>query len=544
MDRRRMLERMATEVFDLVVIGGGITGAGVAREAALRGLSVALVDQADFAYGTSSRSSKLIHGGLRYLRHLQLGLVRESVVERQRLLQMAPHLVQPLPFVLPVYRRHGNSLWQLKLGLLLYDWFAGRTNPLRHRICRGPRLLDHEPLLAADDLLGGALYGDCTTDDGRLVIEVLAAAVAHGAVIANYAAVTGLIYARDGRVGGVEVADRLGNARYSVQARRVLNAAGPWADRLRRLDDPAAPALLRLTKGVHLTVRRARLPLRQAVTLRGADGRVMFAIPSGAYVYLGTTDTDYDGDPAAVQVEPTDAAYILTAARNYFPDAGLGPGDVVSTWAGLRSLIRSETRDPSKVPRDYTLSAGASGLVTVAGGKLTAFRSMAAKIVDRLFPATRRRTALPASLAPLPGCPTTPRPLHTAAALAQAVVEPPAEVERVIQRYGSAFARVHDLFDHHRQQDGGRLAWQKAQLEHAVTAEMAVRLEDVLARRTTLLLFSPDNGLAHVDELARQMGGLLGWTEQQALREADHCRRLAQAMFAWRAGVAEGADNT
>ena len=351
MERQTMLRRLSSETFDLVVIGGGITGTGVAREAARRGLRTALVEQRDFAWGTSSRSTKLIHGGLRYLRNYEFGLVRESVVERQHLLRMAPHLVHPLPFVLPVYAGDPDPLWMLKLGLMLYDWFSGPGTAIRHRILRGAAVHQWEPLLSGEGLVGGGVYMDCTTDDARLVVEVLQSAVQWGAAAANYLAVTAFVRDGQGRLEAVEVQDTISGDRFAVRAKRVLSACGPWADAVRRMDDPQAPPLLRLTKGVHITVARERLPLRAAVTMRGLDGRIMFAIPSGAFTYLGTTDTDYTGAPEDVAVEASDVDYILAAARRNFPGQRLTRDDVVSAWAGLRPLVRSQAADPSAVSR-------------------------------------------------------------------------------------------------------------------------------------------------------------------------------------------------
>src|SRR5919201_1569547 len=315
MDRERMLARAADEVFDLLVIGGGITGVGVAREAALRGLRVAVVERMDFAYGTSSRSTKLIHGGLRYLRNLEFRLVREAVEERQHLIRMAPHLVHPLPFVFPVYAGDPDPLWKLKLGLVLYDWFAGPSNTIPHTIYRGARLLEYEPLLHPEGLVDGAIYADTATDDSRLVLEVLMSAVDAGAVAANYAEAVELRTDGQGRLIGARVRDALNGDQFDIRATRVLNAAGPWADSVRRLEVPGTGPLLRLTKGVHITVPRARLPVRHAVTMRGVDGRVMFAVPSGNYTYLGTTDTDHRGIPDAAAIEWSDVSYVLSAAR-------------------------------------------------------------------------------------------------------------------------------------------------------------------------------------------------------------------------------------
>ena len=534
MNRQQLLERAANESFDLLVIGGGITGAGIAREAALGGLRVALVERADFASGTSSRSTKLIHGGLRYLRNYEFRLVREAVVERQRMLRMAPHLVHPLRFVFPVYAGDPDPLWKLKLGLMVYDGFAGPSNKIRHKMYGARRLLELEPLLRPDGLVGGGVYTDSATDDARLVIEVIQSGVQHGVAAANYVELESLLEDGRGQVSGGRVRDRVGGAQFDIRAQRVLSAAGPWADHVRRLEDPAARPLLRLTKGVHITVSRSRLPISHAVTIRGEDGRIMFAVPSYAYTYVGTTDTDYTGDPATVGIDWADVGYILRAARQNFPAASIGPEEVVGAWAGLRPLIASDASDPSATSRDYKLSYGPKGMVSVAGGKLTAFRAMAAHIVDELFPATRGARRRARSMAPLPGAPQQPPGPDLIAHLARELNEPAEEAERVVNRYGRAFGSVLRDYDARAKEVGPARAWRLAQVRHAVEAEMAMRLEDVLWRRTNLLLFSPDNGLTDIADLAEEMGRLRGWSPAQLAEETASAERLVRHMFAWR----------
>ncbi|MGH2499818.1 MAG: FAD-dependent oxidoreductase [Candidatus Limnocylindria bacterium] len=532
-----MLERLADEPLDLLVIGGGITGAGVAREAALRGLRVGLVERADFAAGTSSRSTKLIHGGLRYLRNRELGFVRESVRERERLMRMAPHLVRPLPFVFPVYAGDPDPLWKVRVGLALYDRFAGHEKRIPRAIHRADGLREIEPLLASEGLRGGAVYGDSITDDARLVLAVVRSAGELGALAANYAAVIGFERDARGRSRAAIVRDEIAGAEIAVRAGLFLNATGPWADRVRHLADPGLPRLLRLTKGVHIAVRRERLPVGQAVVLRARDGRIVFAIPSGAYTYVGTTDTNHDGEAERAAVERADVEYLLEAVGRTCRVRALGTADVTSAWVGLRPLIAAGRADPSQVSRDYDLFRAPSGVVTVGGGKLTAFRAMASRIVDRLFPRTRRRgRRVEQSRDLLPGATTTELPSAEVAAIAQRVGEPREEVERTLTRYGSAAAEV--LLELARL-DGGdpNLAWWTAQLRHAVRAEMAVRLEDVLARRTSALLFTPDNGMRHATALATAMGRLLDWDDARVEAEVARYRSTVRDMWEWLGGA-------
>ncbi len=496
MDRNQALRALETGTFDLLVVGGGITGAGVAREASLRGYGVALVEAQDFASGTSSRATKLIHGGLRYLKQLDFKLVAEAVRERQLLLRMAPHLVQAVPFVFPVYHGDPDRLLALRVGLTVYDAFARPRPAIPHQILSPRGVLDAEPGLRSVDLVGGALYTDSRTDDARLTLSVLESAYRHGAALANYAPVERFLYRADGMVVGARVRDTLTGQQLEIHARKVIAAAGPWADILRRLDDPSAQPILHLTKGVHVTVPHNLLPVRNAVVMRSADRerRMMFAIPRGEYTYLGTTDTDFDGDPASAVVDVDDVTYILNAANAWFPDATLTDADIVSTWVGLRPLVRPPRGvSPSAISREYKLFHSESGLVTVGGGQLTAFRAMAEHIVDQVLPGSGGPSERAKSVADLPG----------------------SDGPRELGRKGPN--------------------WYRAETRRAVRDEMAQRLEDVFRRRTDLMLFTPDNGRAWLAPLADEMGALLEWSPERRLAEIQHTRAATDAMFSYRA---------
>lgn len=534
MNRTDMIQRLASETFDLLVVGGGITGAGIAREAALRGLKVGLVEANDFAYATSSRSTKLIHGGLRYLKNFEFRLVRDSVVERQNLLVMAPHLVKATTFLFPVYEGDPDPLWMLHIGLTLYDWFAGRSNPIPHRMLKPGPLREREPWLRADQLKGGALYADCRTDDGRLTLEVIQSAAGHGAAVANYVRLTAFRKDGSGRIVGATVQDQLTGSTFDVRASRVVAAAGPWADAVRRLDDPGAPALLRLTKGIHLVVPHSRLPIQHAVVMRGRDGRMMFAVPSGNCTYIGTTDTDHSGDPAAFSITPEDVDYVVDAARRLFPETGLTSEDIIAGWSGFRPLLKPEKEaDPSAASRDYKLFHSPSGLVTVGGGKLTAFRSMASHIVNEVFPATRSSAHLAASTAPLPGAQGGLPDEQLKGRLAAEIGGAGDLVDLLADRYGAALAQVAAEARSIASPDP-ELRWRLAQARHAVKAEMAVHLLDVVRRRTDLMLFTKHNGRPYLPALADEMGALLGWTEERKQAEIAAAEREMDAMFAWK----------
>jgi glycerol-3-phosphate dehydrogenase len=338
----------------------------------------------------------------------------------------------------------------------------------------------------------------------------------------------------NGKLAGARVRDVLSDEMLEVRAKRILAAAGPWADAIRQLDDAAAPPLLRLTKGVHITVSAPRLPLSHAVVIRGRDGRMMFAIPRGVHTYVGTTDTDFNDDPTTVTADAEDVEYILDAANRTFPQARLGAGEVTSTWAGLRPLIRpGDTADPSAVSRDYDIFHSPSGLVSIGGGKLTAFRAMASHIVDELFPGSRTPASLGASLGPLPGFSGR---LPTAAdfeRLAARTGARPAEVQRWGARYGSALEQVAAELSPTTSGDPAA-DWSRAMTRHAVRAEMAQRLEDVWSRRTDLMLFSDTNGRQLIEPLGAEMAELLGWSSARLEQEKQRVAAGIDSMFRWR----------
>ncbi len=486
--RARALASMAAEPVDLLVIGGGITGAGIARDAALRGLRTALVDKGDFAGATSSRSSRLIHGGLRYLEQYRFHLVREASRERRLLLDLAPHLVRPLAFLFPVYRGARVPAWRLRAGMWLYDLLAAFRNVRLHRWLGRRAALKAEPGLRERGLVGAAVYYDAQTDDARLVLAAIRGAAQAGALVANYTEVTSLIR-RDGRVRGAMVRDALTGEARTVRALIVVNATGPWVDALRRLDDPQAAPLLRLTKGAHVAVPRARIGNTHAVTLTSPiDGRVMFVLPWGDLSYVGTTDTDDVAPLDNVRASGSDVVYLLRSANAFFPRARLAPHDVICTWAGLRPLLAPERElAASAVSREHRIVESASGLITIAGGKLTTFRVMGRDMVDRVArrlheldgrPIPRRP---PTDRVPLPGGETADLEVLVEAARAREVPEPTAR--HLVQAYGSEAPAVLNLVERDRALGkpiipGRPEIW--AEVTHAVEREMALRLGDVL----------------------------------------------------------------
>ena len=377
--RARNLETLARESFDLLVIGGGITGAGIARDAALRGLRVALVERRDFAVGTSSRSSKLIHGGLRYLPQGDVGLVMEAANERRVLRRLAPHLARPIQLLYPVHSRSGYA--KLSAGLWTYDRMARVLKDERNQMLGRDETLALEPSLRSDTVYGAALYYEYLTDDARLVVENIKSAAALGAVVTNHAEVTGLL-TDGGRLHAAVVRDATSGAELAVRAKIMVNAAGPWVDAVRLLQGDGERPRLHLTKGIHLVVPRERLNVSRIVVMNTPDRRSVFVVPRRSVAYLGTTDTDYEGryDDPAITLD--DVHYLLDAANATFAVDRLGLDDVVGAWAGLRPLLHQEGKKPTELSRKDEVMVGPTGLISIAGGKLTTYRKMAERVTD------------------------------------------------------------------------------------------------------------------------------------------------------------------
>lgn len=382
--RDGMLHMMAQAPQDVLVIGGGITGAGIALDAAARGMRVALLEMQDFAAGTSSRSTKLVHGGLRYLKQLEVGVVAEVGRERAIVYENGPHVTTPEPMLLPIYKGGTFGRTSTSLGLKVYDWLAGMKGAERRRMLSPAQVLEREPLLRQEGLLGGGLYVEYRTDDARLTLEVLKEAAGQGALVVNYAKVTGFLYDSEGKASGVRVLDRVSGSTLELRARQIVNAAGPWVDGLRELDGSRQGKVLQLTKGVHLVFDQGRFPLRQAVYFDTPDGRMVFAIPREGKTYVGTTDTVYgaERDIARPSVEGADVRYLLHALSGMFPSLRLAEQDVESSWAGVRPLIYEEGKAPSEISRRDEIWTSPSGVLTIAGGKLTGYRHMAEAVMD------------------------------------------------------------------------------------------------------------------------------------------------------------------
>lgn len=509
--RAQILDRLATRRFDLLVVGGGITGAGIALDAATRGLAVALVEKGDFASGTSSKSSKLVHGGLRYLEHRELSLIHESATERDLLRRIAPHLVTPVGFFWP---RWAGANWKAGAGLWAYDLLAGFRNVARHR-----RLAEDEAarLIPGTNRRGtGYLFYDAQTDDARLVLTILQTAQRAGAVVCNYLEVDGLVDVA-GRVVGCEAVDAVGGERVQIRAGDVINATGVWADEISMLEDPVRGGRLRPSKGIHIVVSRKALPLQTACLIPTPERRLVFATPWRSSVIVGTTDTEYDGPLDHPSVTPDEAALMLaTLSRNF--DRSFGPEDLVGAYAGLRPLLADaryeETRDLS---RHHAVFRGPRGLLTMTGGKLTTYRAMAEQAVDIV---TRRQgRSLPCLTRSIRLGITDLRGVRRR--LEEQALEldlPPEVTESLLRSYGDSAPAVLDLARETELAapiaDG--LPYLEAELVWGVRAEMATTLSDVLWRRTRLALEDRAGGLQARERLASLAAVELGVPEEQA----------------------------
>ncbi len=521
--------------FDVLVIGGGIAGAATARDAASRGLAVALLEREDWASGTSWRSSKLIHGGLRYLQTGDIGLVFESLAERARLLRLAPHLVEPLEFLFASFRDRWVSPLSMEIGLSLYDFLALGRSPRRHQRLSKRDLLRIEVLLESPDLLGGALYADARTDDARLTLENVLDAVSLGAVAVSQVEVAELVKNVSGHIEGVLGRDRESGRSFAVRSRVVINATGPWADLVRRRDEADAPPELRLSKGVHVTVPAARLPVERAVAFPVPDGRLLFAIPYGSVTLLGTTDSDYSGSLDDVFAAPADVEYLLRQAEETFPRARLTKSDIVATFAGLRPLHREPGKRIEKTSREDAVTVSSAGLVTVTGGKLTTHRRMAEKAIDRTAPLLRGQgLSVPASSTkrrPFPGAPQEPLAVFIDGfARAAADLGLDGQVARhLAMRYGKQAERVLALLSRERglgeRLDPG-LPDIVAEVVFAAKNEDARTLADVLIRRTHLFWQAPRQGADALDRVTELLSRELQWTKAQEREERESYLRL------------------
>ena len=514
--------RLSDMVFDVLIVGGGITGAGSARDAAMRGLRVALLDADDWASGTSSRSSRLVHGGVRYLEHGHLHLVFEASRERRTLLQIAPHLVRPLRFTWPVYRGARIPRWKLRAGLLAYDALSLFRNVGTHRGASRRAILARMPGLRSEGLVGGARYWDASTDDVRLTLANVVSAAEAGAVTLNHAGVTAFLHDAQGMIAGARVRDAASGEMVEVHARVVVNATGPWSDITRRLDDGVAHAAVLGSKGVHIAVPRDRVPVTDALTLlHPDDGRVLFILPSPVHTIIGTTETPATAGPSDVRANRADVTYLLRAANIFFPAASLDDDAVINAWAGIRPLVAQRGATANDASREHDVATAPSGLISVTGGKLTTYRAMASQIADVIEHALGRRRSVASSTAdaPLPG--TGDVPYEAEVRAAQTAIADDASAAQLVRAYGDRWRLVWGLVEREPAL-GARLdpalPYIAAEVMWAAVAEGAWTVADVLVRRMPIAyeLQNASRALARV--VAGIMARVHGWDDATTAR--------------------------
>jgi len=536
--REDTVARFSSKGYDMLVIGGGVTGACIARDAALRGFTVACVEKNDWAYGTSSRSSKMIHGGIRYLEMFQFHLVFEAQRERRQLLLNAPHLVYPQPFTFPIYRGEKNGVFMIGMGLWMYDILAVFRNVQNHKMYMHDKAVQLEEGLDSERLKAAGVFYDCSTDDARLTMAFALSAIDAGADCANYVEVVDFLRRGD-RLAGARVRDIITGAEFDIESRVVVNAAGAWGDRVCEIDEPGTPEKLQLTKGSHILVPRDRARTKNALpVISPADDRMMFVVPRGRFALIGTTDTYYHEDLDGPYATREDVEYILDAANVALPRANLDKADVVSTYSGLRPLCMMEGGEDvsaSKVSREHRIYEGRSGLLTIAGGKLTTGRSMAQEMVDLAAKVLRKEFGIKAKT----GCRTLNNPILGAPA-----VDTEARVRALssklkfsddilagLFKQGTAALDVLALVDEDpsladRIRDD--IPHIKAQVRFAAESEMARTVDDFLVRRTEVYYTANDQGLGVADEVANIMGDVLGWDEVERRRQVeDYGRTVA-----------------
>jgi len=526
--REALFDILQTEILDVLIIGGGITGAGIALDAASRGLKVGLIEQRDFSSGTSSRSTKLVHGGLRYLEQLQFAFVADLGRERKILHDNATHNVLPTPVLLPIIKGGQLKKGLTFLALKLYDFLAGVKKEYQARWISKKEMVDRYPFLRQEGLKGAYLYYEYKTNDGRLVIETLKKAVELGAVALNYTEPV-LLTHHEGKVNGATVKDSISGRELQVKAKAVINATGPWCELFMKEFDTGMEKSLYPTKGIHLVFLRTRFPLKEAFYFDTHDNRMVFAIPRKNHVYVGTTDTPFTGDLHHPRVGEPDINYLLEVVNYKFEGLHLTRKDVVSCWAGVRPLIKSKSSTPGEVSRREELFISPGGLITITGGKLTGFRLMAKKVVDLVMKNTNQ---------PFIPCRTktirasgsnwkTPPSMNELVEYADQKYDEAKQTgidsqyfKTLFYRYGTNIDQLTELayFERNRITEAKQI-WLKAEITYAITREMVATLSDFFIYRTEMVLFEPTFVEEVKHETARIMGEILGWSDEERLQQ-------------------------
>jgi glycerol-3-phosphate dehydrogenase len=532
LQRKETIQQMKNTRLDLLVIGGGITGAGIALDATVRGMRSAVIEMQDFAAGTSSRSTKLVHGGLRYLKQFEVKMVAEVGKEREIVYENGPHVTTPEWMLLPFYKGGTFGPFSTNIGLRVYDFLAGVKSDERRKMLSKEEALRREPLLKKKGIKGAGYYVEYKTDDARLTIEVMKKAVEKGALALNYAKVTGFIY-QNGKVAGIRIEDQIDGSEHEIYANKIVNAAGPWVDTLRDKDNSKQGKTLQLTKGIHLVFDGKRFPLKQAIYFDMPDGRMAFAIPRDGKVYVGTTDTVYKQDIAHPTMTVEDRDYVLKAIDFMFPEVQIHAEDIESSWAGLRPLIHEEGKDPSEISRKDEIFVSNSGLISIAGGKLTGYRKMGESIVnlvaDQLkeehgvkFPKSSTKH-LPLSGGEVGGSKGFEVFIEDRVRQAVANGLTPAAARKLVKRYGANVDDVMHFFMTGKQEaaEEGLDPLVHAMLRYAMEYESAYKPVDFFIRRTGALFFHIDWVYANKDSVIAYMAKTFGWTKEQTQRYTE-----------------------
>jgi glycerol-3-phosphate dehydrogenase len=529
LDRPALLGELRDCTFDLIVIGGGITGAGIALDASSRGLRVALIEKEDFAAGTSSKSTKLIHGGLRYLKQFEIGLVREVGRERAIVHHVAPHLVLAEKMLLPLIKGGTYGEFATSMGLWVYDILAGVNGDDKRVMLNKKETLRKEPLLREDILMGSGYYAEYRTDDARLTIENIKTAAQYGALSINYVKAEGFIYKEDGQVAGVNCKDMNTGDEFNIKARYVVSAAGPWVDKIRKMDHTLQGKHLFLSKGVHIVVPHSRFPLRQSVYFDNMDGRMIFAIPRNRVTYIGTTDTPYDGDLNHIPINQEEVNYLLEAVNLMFPTINLRTEDVESSWAGLRPLIHEEGKSASEMSRKDEIFESGNGLISIAGGKLTGYRKMAERVVDLIAKKYQHQYEKKlkrnfTDTIPLTGGPFSgPDEVNVYQDRIQKSIESlklPSYLARyLVTNYGRQTDSILDEVTSYNQRP--EIALMRAEASFTIRNELALSLLDFFTRRSGRLYFDLPSIRPALKPLAGDFAEAFGWKKQKKKEEMD-----------------------
>ncbi|WP_428908382.1 glycerol-3-phosphate dehydrogenase/oxidase [Niallia sp. Krafla_26] len=527
-NRNKYIEELSSENFDVLIIGGGITGAGIAFDAALRGMKVGLVEMQDFAAGTSSRSTKLIHGGLRYLKQFEMGLVAEVGKEREIVYKNGPHVTTPQWMLLPIYKDTEYGLYSTSIGLKIYDYLARVKMNERRKMLSRQECLEKSPHLRRQGLLGGGYYVEYRTDDARLTIEVLKAAHSNGAILLNYMKVESFQYNGSGKINGATVMDQLTGKTYFISSKMVVNATGPWVDIICERDGSSKEKNLQLTKGAHLVFDQSVFPLEQAVYFDTPDGRMVFAIPREGKTYVGTTDTFYNENPISPMVTREDRGYLLKYINYMFPNLMLTDKNIESSWAGVRPLLLEEGKEPSEISRRDEIWESHTGLITIAGGKLTGYRKMAEMVVDLISQRLKHRTFKP--------CETAKTPISGGdvgeASQFQAFVSRKSlegvkvglsmdEAKELASTYGSNVTNLFQYIEDNKGKNASLPDILRAKLQYALDHEMIVTPLDFFNRRTGFLYFNLSLVEKYQTGVIQYMADYFQWNEDRMHRYTE-----------------------